>query len=411
MISRFAKTAIVLGLVSAIGPFAIDMYLPALPSIAADLGASATATQMTLVAFFLAFGLSQLVYGPWSDGAGRKTPLVIGIGLFIVGAIGCGLATSIGGLIAWRVIQGVGAAAGMVVPRAIIRDLHTGHEATRLMSLVMLVFSVSPIVAPLVGSGLTVLFGWRAVFAAVTIAALSGLVLIGTVLPETHATGDRRVARLGSMAQSVRHLLGDGRFLGLTFVGALGWASLFVFLANSSFLYIGHFGLTPTEFGMAFAINAVGFIGGSQGAAYLGRQLGLDRAVVVAAGLYGGSAILLFGIVALGLATLPVLIGLLFLTFTCLGLLLPTSMVLSLEEHGPIAGMASALGGTLQMVTGGLVIVIASLVFDGTARPMAALIVLCALGALGLSLKTLAGRAWARDPVGLHRFVGPREAP
>ena len=160
----FLKNAVVLGLVSAIGPFAIDMYLPALPTIATDLNASTAATQMTLMAFFVAFGVCQLVYGPAADMWGRKPPLYFGLALFTLGSIGCALAPSIGWLIFFRALQGIGASAVMVVPRAIIRDLHTGVEATRLMSLVMLVLSVSPILAPLTGSALIVPFGWRAVF-------------------------------------------------------------------------------------------------------------------------------------------------------------------------------------------------------------------------------------------------------
>ena len=169
MLSNFAKTAIVLGLLSAVGPFAIDMYLPALPTIAADLKASTGATQMTLMAFFVAFGVCQIVYGPASDMIGRKPPLYFGLTVFLIGAVGCAFAPNIGWLIAFRFLQGVGGSAVMVIPRAIIRDLHTGVEAARLMAFVMLVFSVSPILAPLAGSALIVPFGWRAVFVAVAL--------------------------------------------------------------------------------------------------------------------------------------------------------------------------------------------------------------------------------------------------
>src|SRR5882757_9953127 len=185
MISNYAKNAIVLGLLAAVGPFAIDMYLPALPTIAADLQASTAATQMTLMSFFVAFGICQVVYGPVSDMVGRKPPLYFGLALFTVGSIGCAAAASIGWLIFFRFVQGIGASSVMVIPRAIIRDLHTGIEATRLMSLVMLVLSVSPILAPVTGSALIVPFGWRAVFVGVTIVAVLGLGLLATLLPET----------------------------------------------------------------------------------------------------------------------------------------------------------------------------------------------------------------------------------
>src|SRR5437016_1972175 len=221
MISSYARNAIVLGLLAAIGPFAIDMYLPALPTIAADLQTTTAATQMTLLAFFIGFGLSQIVYGPASDMTGRKPPLYFGLSLFIVGAVGSGLSPSIGWLIAIRLVQGIGAASVMVVPRAVIRDLHTGVEATRLMATVMLVLSVSPILAPLAGSALIVPFGWRAVFVAATIAALLGFLLTAFVLPETWPAERRVKGELKSVLAGYGLLLRDRRFLGLTFIGGL----------------------------------------------------------------------------------------------------------------------------------------------------------------------------------------------
>jgi DHA1 family bicyclomycin/chloramphenicol resistance-like MFS transporter len=387
--SPFARNALILGLLAAIGPFAIDMYLPALPSISADLAASTAATQMTLTFYFLGFGLSQILYGPASDMLGRKVPLYFGLGVFIVGSVGCGLAPTIEYLIAFRLLQGVGAAAAMVIPRAVIRDLHTGVEATRLMSLVMLVFSVSPILAPLTGSALIVPFGWRAVFVAVTVAALIGLVMTATVLPETRPPAERIRSDLQTVIGGYASLLGDRRFLGLTFIGGLGMSSFFAFLASSSFIYIDHFGLSPAQYSLAFSVNAIGFIGASQFAATLGMRFGMARVISMAVSAFAAGAVTLFVVIAAGSDSLPVLIGLLMVTFACLGLVVPTSMVLSLEEHGPIAGMASALGGTLQMATGAAMIVIVSLFFDGTALPMVTTIAACAVGALILSQLTL----------------------
>src|SRR5258708_28665476 len=233
MISSYAKNAITLGLLAAIGPFAIDMYLPALPTIAADLHASTAATQMTLMAFFVAFGLCQIVYGPVSDMVGRKAPLYVGLTLFTIGSIGCGAAPSIEWLILFRFVQGMGASSSMVIPRAIIRDLHTGVEATRLMATVMLVLSVSPILAPLTGSALIVPFGWRAVFAAVTVVAALGFVLVAACLRDTRPAEDRITVSLGSVLGGFGELLRDGRFIGLTFIGRLRLASLFPFLRRS----------------------------------------------------------------------------------------------------------------------------------------------------------------------------------
>src|SRR4051812_27462123 len=393
MTSSFTRNAIVLGLLSAVGPFAIDMYLPALPSIAADLGATTAATQMTLTAFFIAFGLCQIAYGPLSDVYGRKPPLYAGLTLFTIGSIGCALAPNVGWLIACRFLQGTGAAAMGVIPRAIIRDLHTGVEATRLMALVMLVFSVSPILAPLTGSALIVPFGWRAVFVAVTVAAMIGLALTISLLPETRPAAERIKADIGSVVGSFGELLRDRRFLGLTFIGGLGMASFFAFLSTSSFVYINHYGLSPTQYSMAFSVNAIGFIGTSQFAGSLGARFGMERTVRWAVCCYAAFAVLLLALTLIGFDSLRVLIPLLFVTFAFLGLVIPTTMVLSLENHGPIAGIASALGGTLQMVTGGIMIMIAGLFFDGTSLPMVGTIAFTASAALVVSLATLRKRA------------------
>jgi DHA1 family bicyclomycin/chloramphenicol resistance-like MFS transporter len=382
MLSDYARNAIILGLLAAIGPFAIDMYLPALPTIANDLQASTAATQMTLMAFFVAFGICQVVYGPVSDMVGRKPPLYFGLVFFTIGSIGCAAAPGIGWLIFFRFVQGIGASSVMVIPRAIIRDLHTGVEATRLMALVMLVLSVSPILAPVTGSALIVPFGWRAVFVAVTVVAVLGLLLVAGFLPETRLPADRIKVSIGNVLSGFAHLLRDRHFLALTFIGGLGMSSFFAFLASSSFIYIDHFGLTPTAYSVAFSANAVGFIGASQFAAVLGARFGMLRVVTGAAALHAAFALALFALTAVGIDSLAVLIALLFLAFAFLGLVIPSTMVLALEDHGPIAGMASALGGTLQMVMGGVMIVIVSLFFDGTALPMVATIALCAVGAL-----------------------------
>lgn len=281
MTTGFARNALVLGLLSAIGPFAIDMYLPALPAISADLHASTAATQMTLMVFFVAFGVCQIVYGPISDMVGRKPPLHFGIAVFLLGSIGCGLSPTIEWLIFFRFVQGLGAAAVMVIPRAIIRDLHTGADAARLMSLIMLVFSVSPILAPLTGSVLIVPFGWRAVFVAVTIASICSLLMVTFLLRETRPPEERVEVSVRSVLDGFGILLRDWRFLGLTFIGGFGMASFFAFLASSSFIYMGHFGLTPTQYGLTFSLNAIGFIGASQFSAYLASRFGITRVVSV----------------------------------------------------------------------------------------------------------------------------------
>ncbi|CAN7370281.1 multidrug effflux MFS transporter [Phyllobacterium sp. LjRoot231] len=392
MTSSFFRTALILGLLTAIGPFAIDMYLPAMPSIGQDLGAENNAVQMSLLAFFIPFAVAQLFYGPISDMWGRKAPLYMGIGLFAVASIGCALASDIETLIAFRFLQGIGGAAGMVIPRAIVRDMHTGVQAARLMSLLMLVFSISPILAPLTGSAVIVLFGWRGVFWAVMIAAFLGLILLSTQLTETRTKEARSESGLGTALAAYRLLLKDGNFLTLTFIGGLGLSSFLVYLANSPFVLINHYGLTPTQYSFAFSINAVSFFAVSQLTGWLGARFGLLRVMRTAVTGFSLAMASMVVVMSLGFNQLPVMATFLFIGYGFLGLVLPTTGVLALEDHGEIAGTASALMGTLQFVTAAVAMGIAGVFFDGTALPMAAGIALCAVGALIVTQTTIARR-------------------
>ncbi|MGR9460662.1 multidrug effflux MFS transporter (plasmid) [Rhizobium leguminosarum] len=392
MTAPFFRIALILGLLSAIGPFAIDMYLPALPSIGQDLHADNNVTQLTLLAFFISFALAQLVYGPLSDMWGRKLPLYLGIGLFAVASIGCALATDIETLIAFRFVQGIGGAAGMVIPRAIVRDMHTGVQAARLMSLLMLVFSISPILAPLTGSAVIEFYGWRGVFWVVTIAAFIGLVLLATQLEETRSANERSGSGLSSAMAAYRLLLTDRNFLTLTFIGGLGISSFLVYLANSPFVLIQHYGLTPTQYSFAFSINAVSFFAVSQATGWLGERFGLVRVMRIAVSAYA-LAMVVMVVMASGFNQLPVLATFLFIGYGFLGLVIPTSAVLALEDHGEIAGTASSLMGTLHFVIAAVAMVISSVFFDGTAVPMAAGIALCAFSAFALTQATIGRRA------------------
>lgn len=369
--------ALVLGLLSAIGPFAIDMYLPALPLIGQELQADIQTVQGSLTAFFIAMGLGQLAYGPLSDMFGRKPALYFGLGLFAVASVGCALAGDIRLLIALRFLQGLGAAAGMAVPRAVVRDLHTGVDAARLMSLLMLVFSVSPILAPLAGSAVIAALGWRAVFWAVALAALAGIGLMVFALQETRTPAQRVQSSLGSAWRAYGQLLRDRHFLGLVAIGGFGMAGFFTYLANSSFVLIGHYGLTPTQYSLAFALNAAAFIGAAQFNGLLGRRFGLEALVRFSAMASVAVLLALLIYLASGADALAVLIGLLFASNCCMGFIVPNTAVLALEAHGAIAGTASALMGTLQMVGGALAMSLVGLVASSHPLPMALGMVVC----------------------------------
>ncbi|NMM79632.1 Bcr/CflA family drug resistance efflux transporter [Acidovorax sp. SRB_14] len=391
LFSRFLKIALILGLLSAIGPFAIDMYLPALPAIGQSLGAEVGAVQWSLTAFFLALGTGQLFYGPVSDMLGRKPPLYFGLGLFTVASVGCALTTNIETLVALRFVQGLGAAAGMAIPRAVVRDLHTGNEAARLMSLLMLVFSVSPILAPLAGSGVIALTGWRGVFWAVALAAVAGLVLVYAVLKETRPASARVESSLGGALRAYGLLLRDAHYLGLVFIGGCAMAGFFVYLASSPFVLINHYGLTPTQYSLAFSLNAIAFIGASQFTAALGARFGLVRVVKGAASASGAVMLALLGYYLAGGDRLGVLIALYFIASAFMGLVIPTTSVLALEEHGAIAGTASALLGTLQMLTGAAAMGIVGLFANGQPLPMVVGMASGALVGVALTWITLGG--------------------
>ena len=382
------RTALILGLLSAVGPFAIDMYLPAMPAIAAGLGTDPAAVQATLIAYFAAFGAGQLLYGPWSDQAGRKLPLYAGLCLFAAASVACALAQSIGWLIAARAAQGLGGAVLMIVPRAVIRDLHTGPEAAKLMATVMLMISISPMLAPLAGSGIVALGDWRAIFWVLALAAGGAWALTAFALPETLAPESRTRIDLASLRRGGARLLRDPIFMGLTLVGGFGFGSFMVFLASAAFVYTGQFGLSPTGFSLAFAVNAAAFFSGSQFARPLYARIGIPAVIR-----WASAAFALFAALTL-LATLAspslwaVMVGL-FCANACLGLVIPTTMVMALDPHGEIAGHAASLGGTLQMLAGGVLVVLTGMFFDGTAVPMLAGIAASAALALAAALPTL----------------------
>lgn len=395
MNTRLFGAALILGLLSAIGPFAIDMYLPALPTIREALRTDVDTAQMSLMVFFAAVGIGQLVYGPVSDMVGRKPPIYFGLVLFALGSIGCAMAPDIHTLIAFRFVQGLGACAGMVIPRAIVRDMHTGHDAAQLMSLLMLVFSVSPILAPLTGSLVIRLASWRGIFWTVAVAAVFGLVLAATALKETRPREARVASNLRSALASYGTLLRDPHYLGLVFICSFGVASFFAYLANSSFVLIDHYGLSPTLYGLAFSVNAVAFIGAAQFTGALGKRYGLPRLVRTAVVGYSAVMVALLLLNVAGVDNLGVLMALLFVGYGFLGLVMPSSAVLALEEHGKIAGTASALLGTIQFATGACVIGVVGRFLDGTARPMLAGIAACSVIALVLAQRTLRHRAVA----------------
>ena len=301
------QTAALLGLVSTVGPLAIDMYLPAFPAMAVDLHARPAEVQLSLVAFFCAMAAGQLVYGPLSDAFGRKRPLQVGLALFLVTSVGCVLAPDIRTLILLRALQGLGACSGMTIARAVVRDQHTGPQAAKLLSLMILVWGVSPLFAPLAGSLILQVGGWRLIFGILTGLVGLTLALVTYELPESHPEHKRTEPSAAAMVRTYLRLLQDRRLMGLTFSNASWSGSVFAYLATSSFVFAHEFHLSPLAYGGMFGICASGMVASSQANSWLMRRLGAERQLRWV-GLFAiAAAVFLTGMVLAHLASLPVM--------------------------------------------------------------------------------------------------------
>jgi DHA1 family bicyclomycin/chloramphenicol resistance-like MFS transporter len=378
------KNALILGLMTAMGPFAIDMYLPALPAIENVLGQGAV---LSLTAFFLSFGIFQLIFGTLSDMYGRRGPLLAGLGLFVLAGAGCAMTSSVGGLVAFRFLQGIGGAAGIIIARAIVRDLYEGHQEIRMMSLLMLVFSVSPLLAPLAGSYVVEYLGWRAVFWSIAASGVLGIVLMLLALSETLPQGKRIRGGFAGVKQALAVLASDKSFVGMTLIGAFGITTFFIYLGSSSFVMMDYYGLSTREFSLAFSANALAFFAAAQGNSYLSKRFGMHRIVLPATVGFAGCMTVMAIFVAMGMTSLPLMLGLMFAGFAFLGIITPTISVLSLAHHGDIAGTAASIMNTVQLMIGAGAIGISSLFTNDTPFPMAA-------GMAGSALLTFVFTLW-----------------
>ena len=377
---------LVLGTLSAFGPLSLDLYLPGLPSVADDLGASASATQATLTACLLGLASGQLFAGPLSDARGRRRPLLLGVLAYVVASVACALAPSIGTLIALRFVQGLAGSAGIVISRAIVRDLHSGKEAARLYAALQLVNSTAPIVAPILGSALLRVMGWRGLF--LVLAGLGALILTATgrLVAESHPPSARAPGHVRGTLATMGGLLRDARFTGCMLACAFALAALFAYIAGSPFVLQDIYGLSPTQFSFVFAGNSLGILVLAAVAARLLRRrspvavLGVGLGV----GLTGGVALLV--VVATGVAGLAGVLPALFLVVSCVGLVLPSATAIAMAGHPAIAGTAAALLGVAQYAMGAVSAPLVGLGGRETAVPMAA--VICVCGAVALA-------AWA----------------
>lgn len=383
---------LVLGALTAFAPLSIDMYLPSLPALERELVAPAAAVKLTLSAFLIGLAAGQLLYGPLSDRFGRRAPLMAGVALYTVASIGCALAASVEALIALRVLQALGGCAGMVITRAIVRDIAEGAEAARLFSTLMLVMGVAPILAPLLGGYVLVWFGWPTIFLFLALFGAACLAGIVFVLPETRPPAHRTKGGLGATLATFGRLLVSWRFLGFVLSTGFPTAGMFVYITASPHLLIETHGVAPEAYGWVFGANAAGLIGASQLNRLLLRRLSVERMLALGVSIYLAGALTLLAVAATGIGGLPALLAALFLTIASLGVIMPNAAAAALAGEAAHAGSASALMGTIPFVIGALAGAIVAALPSGSALAMAGVIAGCA--ALGfLANRVLAGRA------------------
>jgi len=376
---------VILGSMVAIGPLSIDMYLPGLPEITRSLDASAAAVQLTLTAVVVGLALGQLVAGPLSDRIGRRRPLVIGLVAYAGMSLLCALAPTVGVLAGLRFLQGLAGGAGIVIGRAVVRDLYAGAAAARLFSSLMLVTGLAPILAPVIGAQVLKVTAWQGIFVVLAGLALAIVTLAAVALPETLPPAKRDRGGLAHTFRTLRSLLAQRSFIGYALTAALAFGALFAYISGSSFVLQEIYGLSPQAFSLAFGANGLGLVIGSQVNARLVGRYGpgvlLERALLVIV----TAAAVLVAVVTLGdLGVWPVIIAT-FVVMSSLSFVMPNSTALALADQAKVAGTASALLGVIQFLVGGLAAPLVGIGGTGSAVPMAVVMLSLATGAVAVN--------------------------
>ena len=387
-------TGVLIGLV-ALGAISTDLYLPSLPAIGRDLGADIARTQLTLGIFLAGFALAQLVLGPLSDRFGRRPVLLAGAAIYLVASIACALAPSIEALIAARGVQAIGACAGVVIGRAVVRDIYGRERAARMLAYISSAMALLPALGPIAGGMIEVWLGWRWNF--VILASFGSIVLIGVAggLAETNAWRDPSALAPRRLVANYAQVLSDRVFIRFALAVAFSYAGLFAFTSGSSFVIIDALGVPADRFGYFFAGAVVGYIAGTQIAGKFTLKLGIERMVVMGAlvGAAGGIAMAIVawsGWVGPGIAGAVTLVIPMAVFMIGIGIVMPNANAGAIGPFATMAGTASAVVGFLQMSIAAVIGVVFGQLHDGTSRPMASLIaamslivLVCAWGVVG----------------------------
>jgi len=362
---------LMLGSLTAFGPLAIDMYLPALPRLAEAYQASPAAVQMTLATFFAGFAVGQAFYGPITDRYGRKPPLYFSLTLFALASAGCALAPTVEWLAAFRLLQALGVAAGVVISRAMVRDLFPPAEMAHVFSTLMLVIGLAPILAPLAGGYLLAWFDWQSIFWLMSGLSLLCLLVVALRLDETHRPAVRPSLRLGPVLRGYGALLADRAFMAYALCGGLSLGGMFAYIAGSPFVLIELHRVPAETYGWIFGANAAGFVLFSQLNRRLLRRQTPARVLWDGTALQALAGLALLAAAATGFGGLWSLLPPLFVYVACIGIILPNTGALAMGPQGHRAGVAAALMGTLQFSLAAVAAATVGLLEDGTALPMA----------------------------------------
>ncbi len=370
---------LILGLLSAIGPLSIDMYLPAFPSIAKGLNTTVASVMLSLSSFFIGISFGQLLYGPLLERYGRKTPLYFGLSLYAISSLACATAMSVETLIIFRFFQALGGCVGMVASRAMVRDLFDVKENAKVFSTLMLVIAVSPIIAPSLGGFITTYIGWRYIFIMLIIVIASIIAGIYFLLPDSKGPDSsfslKPTAILSSFASIIKH----PQFALYTFSGSIASAGLYAFISGSPYVFLEVFNVTEQHYGWVFAFVASGLIGSSQLNSLFLKRFKSEQ--IIRAALYFQSfvAFVLAAISMLGFSELYSTILLIFLYLCCQGFIFPNASALSMASFGHNAGNASALMGFIQMSLGALMSAMVSVLHNESTIPMTGVMAFCSI--------------------------------